>query len=79
LWGGSLRSYSLWRRARGRGSFLLLPFIVLLLLRGKISSGGRPLLRNTRSVRRKQNSRSEQTYAEKRQTHFVAHGKSLLS
>jgi hypothetical protein len=66
-------------RARGRGGFLFLPFIILLLLRGKISAGGKSLLRNTRCVRRKQNSRGEQTYAEKRQTHFIAHGKSFPS
>jgi hypothetical protein len=34
LWSGTLRC-----RAAGRGGFLLLPFILLLLLRGKISAG----------------------------------------
>jgi hypothetical protein len=44
MWCGSLRSCSLWggmlrSRAAGWGGFLLLPFVLLLLLRGKISAG----------------------------------------
>jgi hypothetical protein len=69
-------------RAAGRGGFLLLPFILLVLLGGKISAGRRPLLRCTRRVRRKGSSRSEQTCTDKadaRQIDFVHHSKSSLS
>jgi hypothetical protein len=53
----------------------LLPFILLLLLCGKISADCGPFLRCTRRVRCKPNSRREQARREKRQTRFIAHGK----
>ena len=55
-------------RTCGRSGFLLLPFILLLLLRGKVSAGRRPPLRCTWCVRCKRNSCGEKARGEKRQT-----------
>ena len=61
------------------GGPLWLSFVFLLLLRGKLASGGRSsLLRCTWRVRCKPNSRREQACDEKRQTRFIGHGRSSL-
>jgi hypothetical protein len=53
----------------------------LLLLRGKMSAGGKPLLRGTWRARREHNGRGEQACADKadtRQTDLIGHGKPSL-